>query len=1272
MNNLEIIIQRKVGDAWPVVVEHHRPDALSPVRKEGILRLDETELLRQSSPLDYGRVLGEALFRGEVGDAFVAARAQSRAEETDLRLLLTVEDQALRTKRWERLCARIDGVWNLLALDRRIFFSHYLPSVTDRLFRPIGRHALRALVVVASPAGLAEYRLDPFPVEPAVENVRAALGRIPCNVLASGEEPGPVAGAEGPATLEALCAQIEFAAVPYTLLHFMCHGLLSDDKTETRLLLTGEEGGLNAVAGAHLIERLRGIGEGRGLPHFAFLAACSSAAPAVEGARGGLGQQLVRDLGMPAVVAMTDLVSVETAQGLAAAFYPRLWAHGEVDRALVEATASLAERPDITVAALYGRLGGQPLFSETLDRAPAGEEIESGLDRLAVLLEARAPVLLPRFQEQAGVLRRGLAGDEAGSQQARDEINALCREVLNLTFNGLALGDEPGPYDARCPFPGLSPFGEDQQAFFFGRRALTGRLGERLAGYNFLALLGPSGSGKSSLVQAGLLPLLKEREPDLQVVSMMPGSDPAARLEAQLPQEGDRPGVLVVDQFEELFTECADEEKRRAFVERLLALSKELRLVVVMRADYLGDCAPYRGLLAEMEDHQELVRPLDGTELRRVMEQQAAAAALRFDPGLVYAIMDAVQDQPGAMPLLQHGLQQLWQRRHGIWLRAEEYEALGGIREAIAGTADGVYDGLASEEERARARDILMRLTRLDEDVAPAEDWRHTRRRVAMADLVPAGRDPALTERLVTRLEDRHLLATRLNPVTGQTEVEVAHEALIDHWPRLRQWLARDREALRLREGVRRAAQEWKDQAWAESYLVHRGARLARAEALAGESHLPLNAREQGYVEACVAYRLAGTLEEIQAAVARNETAGAAYDRLRQDEGHALIRNLEEPGVAGPGWGLAPATLDRVRALLGLEGGTGSTPGSEGQPLPEGGGGQPFGPVARAAAGGENRPATRRTAALALAATYGTGAMERLEAARAAQERRGRGRRAEMWGTVAGTDPGVEALAGRLGAPDRVAIWLWRVGRRLARDRRRIGALAWRAAIGAGLGLGLWRAVTAPWARLTWTLQLGMNIWWGGILGMLTGLALILPDYLLLSSGAEAGPERAGQERRATGLAVVLGTCAFGLAQALIMLAGGTFSLSGKGLVLLAGFVAGLGLSLAFCDRPWKRRTLGRWPLRLGAVIVAFGLAQAIFLAAGSSGSMSIVVSGEEYAGKLGAFGWSWWQQLTEENPDWVRVLSLLDSVMVGIALFAAMALGFSRAVKHLGRDGSE
>jgi hypothetical protein len=198
-----------------------------------------------------------------------------------------------------------------------------------------------------------------------------------------------------------------------------------------------------------------------------------------------------------------------------------------------------------------------------------------------------------------------------------------------------------------------------------------------------------------------------------------------------------------------------------------------------------------------------------------------------------------------------------------------------------------------------------------------------------------------------------------------------------------------------------------------------------------------------------------------------------------------------------------------------------------------------------------------------------------------------------------------------------------------------------------------------------------MNIWWGGILGMLTGLALILSDYLLLGGGAEAGPEGTRQDRRATGLAVVLGTGAFGLAQGLIMLAGGYFSLSGKWLVLLAGFVAGLGLSLAFCDRPWKRRTLGRWPLRLVAVVIAFGLAQALFVTLDSSGSMSIVVTGEEYAGKLGAYGWSWWQSLTEENPDWVRVLSLLDSVMVGVVLFAGMALGFARAVKRLGRDGS-
>jgi hypothetical protein len=648
-----------------------------------------------------------------------------------------------------------------------------------------------------------------------------------------------------------------------------------------------------------------------------------------------------------------------------------------------------------------------------------------------------------------------------------------------------------------------------------------------------------------------------------------------------------------------------------------------------------------------------------------VVEQQAGAAGLRFDPGLVYAIMDALRDQPGAMSLLQHGLQQLWARRHGSWLRTAEYEALGGIREAIAGTADGVYDALATEEERTRARDILMRLTRLDEDAAPAEDWRHAGRPVAMKDLVPAGRDPAPTERLVNRLEDGRLLATRRNLVTGQAEVTVAHEALIAHWPRLRAWLAEDREVLRLREGIGRAALEWAEQERDESYLVHRGARLEGAEVLAdatrsGEaSRPPLNAREQGYVEACVAYRVAGRLEEIHLAVAQNRAAGAAYGRLQRDEGRAWVRQLEEPGA---GRGMAPATRDRVASLLGLATGDGSAPAREG--------GVSFGPVARSAVGDEQGAATRRTATLALAAAYGTEGMERLGAALVSHERRIRWRMAEIWGTVIDADAEIGALIGQMGAADRAAIWLWRVGRRLARDRQHIGALAWGAAIGAGLGLGLWRGLTAPWARLTWTLQLGMNIWWGGILGMLTGLALILADYLLLSDSAEAGPGSKDQGRQASVLAVVLGTGAFGLAQAIIMLAGGYFSLSGKWLVLLAGFVAGLGLSLAFNDRPWKRGRMGRWPLRLGVVVVGFGLAQALFLAAGSSGSMSIVVTGEEYAGKLGAYGWSWWQGLAEANANWVRVLSLIDSVMVGAVLFAGMAIGFARAMRRLAGTG--
>jgi WD40 repeat protein len=784
-------------------------------------------------------------------DAFVHALTKS---EDHLRFLLCIEADDLKTLRWERLCAPVDQGWDFLALTQRTPFSLYLPSLTDRCFPPIGRRDLRALALVASPQGLERYRLEPFEVNTAVSCLRAALGEIPCDVLAICD------GAVGPPTLDALCARM--TAEQYTLLHVVSHGQLLRENGETVLYLAKSDQQVDPVDGTRLLERLGRLRGAQGLPHFAFLATCESASPEAEGALGGLAQRLVRELGMPAVIAMTEKVSVVTAQALWEGFYRRLREHGMADGALVEACAGLAERYDITVPALYSRLAGRPLFSDTLDRPLTNEEIRFGLARLETLLAERAPVLPQECQEHAAKLRGALGADLAAlsadarqeGEQALAELNKLCGEVLDLSFNALALGQEPPAYDGRCPFRGLYPFRVDDREFFFGRETLVDHLQQKLADHPFLAVLGPSGSGKSSLVLAGLIPALQSKQPGVQMTYLTPGADPLAQLEATSAPGHNERAVLVVDQFEEVFTLCTDEAKRQAFLERVLTLVEEQRIVLTMRADFWGECAPYRGLKEAMQAYQELIGPMDAAELRRAMELQARKVGLRFEADLSSAILDEVRGEPGAMPLLQHALLELWNRRHGRRLRADEYRALGGVQQAIARTAEDVYKQLSSTEHD-RVRDIFVRLTRLDDEAVPGEERRDTRRRVGAEELAPVGSDPATTRVLVKRLADARLIVTSVNTATDREEVEVAHEALIRYWPRLRGWLDEDRASLRVREGIREAAQEWGSGRKEDNLLVHRGSRLEDAEALSHQPRFALNELERAYLEACVAWR---------------------------------------------------------------------------------------------------------------------------------------------------------------------------------------------------------------------------------------------------------------------------------------------------------------------------------------------------------------------------------------------------------------------------------
>jgi len=855
MNRFEITIQRKSKESWPIVVERSQPGVLLPIRHESTFQLSQIDIEELYSllgqPEDYGTFLGEKLFQGDVRVAFDRASGES---PDGLRILLFVEaeDIDLRTLRWERLCAPKDGHWDFLRLAQDLPFSIYIPASTDRRFPPIGKRDLRALVLAASPTNLGKYRLDAFDVEGSVAGVRKALGEIPSDVLAL------ISGAIGPPTLDELCRQLTDRSKQYTLLHFISHGkVLKDGDTALYWASAGNQA--EVVTGQKLIQRLRRLQGPRGLPHFAFLSTCESASPEAEGAMGGLGQRLVRDLGMPAVIAMTEKVTVTTALALGQCFYQQLHESGHIDSALAEATAGLAGRHDITVPALFSRLAGQPLFSDSLDRPLTNAEIKYGLEQLQILVTERAPVLQEELAQQTQMLQSVLKADATALSKSvrleRDqtlfEINTLCQEVSDLCFNALALGQTPPDYEAHCPFLGLYPFHAEDREFFFGRETLTGTLQQKLAEHPFLAVLGPSGSGKSSVILAGLVPQLQAQQPDLKLAYLTPSHEPLGQLTTAQALVANQPAVFVVDQFEELFTLCTDDEERQQFIEQLLNLNQQQRVVITMRADFWGECAPYKALKTQMEARQTLIGPMNTAELRSAMEQQAAKVGLRFEADLSNAILDDVKEEPGAMPLLQHGLQELWKRRHGRWLNTVEYrEGIGGIRQAIAKTADDVYNQLFPAEQ-TQFKNIFIRLTRLDENTVQGEGGRDTRRRVGIEELVPANGELAATKKLVKHLADARLVVTSVNTVTHREEVEVAHEALIRYWPRLANWLDENRTNLHLRETIRQAALTWTENQNKEDYLVHKGVRLEDARALAHADFL--NQLEAGYVNTCVA-----------------------------------------------------------------------------------------------------------------------------------------------------------------------------------------------------------------------------------------------------------------------------------------------------------------------------------------------------------------------------------------------------------------------------------
>ena len=438
------------------------------------------------------------------------------------------------------------------------------------------------------------------------------------------------------------------------------------------------------------------------------------------------------------------------------------------------------------------------------------------------------------------------------------------------------------------PYKGLRAFQSADAADFYGRSDLIERLmnalRENRPESDFLAVVGPSGSGKSSVVRAGILPKIQDGvlddETNWYVADMIPGTHPLEELEAALltvaTQEipgllqqlkDDERGlvraarrmfrdeserlVLFIDQFEELFTLVDDEADRQHFLAMLLAAIEDVRsritVIVTIRADFYDRPLHYPRFGELIRQRTELVLPLTESELEETITRPAEQAGVSLETGLAASIINDVMNQPGGLPLLQYALTELFERREGRMLTFEAYTDIGGTVGALARRAEELFDAF-SPDEQYMARQMFLRL------VTPGEGTEDTRRRILQQELLSIGQNAATMQRVIDRFGKYRLLTFDRDPATRSSTIEVAHEALIRQWDRLREWLDANREGLRLHRWLNQSTDEWLAHDRVPDFLA-RGVRLERLEEWAKSGEIDLNDTEQDYLDSSISAR---------------------------------------------------------------------------------------------------------------------------------------------------------------------------------------------------------------------------------------------------------------------------------------------------------------------------------------------------------------------------------------------------------------------------------
>jgi serine/threonine protein kinase/DNA-binding SARP family transcriptional activator/WD40 repeat protein len=486
-------------------------------------------------------------------------------------------------------------------------------------------------------------------------------------------------------------------------------------------------------------------------------------------------------------------------------------------------------------------------------------------------------------------IQRAIDPDPTRRQPKVEDLIRGLRQAVGVDVGPVSSAlTETGRSPVRNPYKGLRAFQEADAADFFGRAGLVQRLEATVRARNFVAVVGPSGIGKSSIVKAGLIPSIRERrsddEPLVLVTEMFPGSHPFEELESALlrvaverpvtmmddlimddrgllrvskqilPDDGSEL-LLVIDQFEELFSLVVDESQRALFMANLVTATSDersrIRVVVTLRADFYDKPLEYHEFGSLLEFGTVPVMMPSPDELAQTVARPAKSVGLEFEAGLVGLIVSDVSDQPGGLPLMQYALTELVERRTSNVLSVAEYKATGGVLGSLGTRAEELWRSLSSSGKEA-TRQAFLRLVTIEES---NDD---VRRRVRWSELSTLGVSQGELTSALSQFGAHRLLSFDRDPVTRSPTIEVAHEALFREWSRLRRWIETHREDLIVQRQLAGALSEWETAGRDDSYLL-RGGRLAHFDAWANATEISLTAPEAEFLESS---RVAGEAED--------------------------------------------------------------------------------------------------------------------------------------------------------------------------------------------------------------------------------------------------------------------------------------------------------------------------------------------------------------------------------------------------------------------------